>query len=135
MIKSYYKKIVVFSFWIIALLMLAILYVHFSSKYNLGIPCMFYKISGLYCSGCGLTRAAGAMLRLDFYQAFKYNALSVILFPLLLIFIVITIWEHVFDKSSFISKIPISVWGFTLSIVCIYGVIRNFIPELQPIEL
>jgi len=37
------------------------------------IPCLFYKLTGLHCPGCGNTRAALALLRLDFPAAFSYN--------------------------------------------------------------
>ena len=40
--------------------------------------CSFYRLTGLYCSGCGTTRALYAALHGDFYAAFRYNLL---LFP------------------------------------------------------
>ncbi|WP_127585605.1 DUF2752 domain-containing protein [Paenibacillus koleovorans] len=53
---------------------------------KLGIPCVFHTWTGLFCPGCGITRAALALLRLDVEQAFRYNALPFLLVPLYAIY-------------------------------------------------
>ena len=40
-----------------------------------GIPCVFNRITGLQCPGCGNSRAALALLRLDLAAAYRYNPL------------------------------------------------------------
>ena len=35
--------------------------------------CLFYKITGIPCLGCGATRCARELSYLDFWSAFKYN--------------------------------------------------------------
>lgn len=40
-----------------------------------GLPCLFYRVTGLLCPGCGNTRAALALLRFDIAGAFRFNAL------------------------------------------------------------
>lgn len=40
---------------------------------GIAIPCLFYQLTGLQCPGCGNTRAALSLLRLDFSAAFNYN--------------------------------------------------------------
>ena len=42
---------------------------------GLGFPCVLYEATRLKCGGCGLTRAAVSLLRLDFAAAFSYHAL------------------------------------------------------------
>lgn len=37
------------------------------------ITCVFLKLFGVPCPGCGMTRAFLAMLKLDFYSAAKHN--------------------------------------------------------------
>ena len=48
------------------------------AKMGIGFPCLFYQITGWQCPGCGNSRAAMALLRLDFKGALGYN----LLFPL-----------------------------------------------------
>ena len=98
--KEYVKKILIFFLSVVALVGTIIVYAYLNSKYNFGFSCITNKIFGIYCSGCGLTRAAQAMLNLDFYQAFRYNALSFIILPMLFFLIVMTIWEWLFKKSN-----------------------------------
>ena len=35
--------------------------------------CIIKNLFGIDCAGCGATRMFGALLKLDFYQAFRYN--------------------------------------------------------------
>lgn len=48
------------------------------AKMGIGIPCLFYQITGWQCPGCGNSRAALALMGLDFKGALGYN----LLFPL-----------------------------------------------------
>ena len=51
-------------------------------------PCVFRKATGVYCPGCGSTRALRALGRGDFWAALRYNPLTIaIIFalPLLLV--------------------------------------------------
>lgn len=45
---------------------------------GIGIPCLFRLLTGWLCPGCGNSRAALALLRLDIRAALEYN----MLFPL-----------------------------------------------------
>ncbi len=38
-------------------------------------PCPIYSIFKIPCAGCGMTRAYRALLRFDFYGAFKHHEL------------------------------------------------------------
>lgn len=129
------KKIFIFVALILVLILLFISYGYINIKYSIGIPCAVNKAFGVYCPGCGLTRAVGAILQLDFVQAFRYNAFSLILIPLIFMIFVTFIWENIFGKISFISKIPTAVWIILFSCFFVYGIVRNFIPILQPEKL
>ena len=39
------------------------------------IPCVFRKLFGISCFGCGMTRALLSVLRFDFLSALKYHPL------------------------------------------------------------
>ena len=46
-------------------------------------PCIFRKATGIYCPGCGSTRALRALFGGDFFAALRYNPFSVsVLFAL-----------------------------------------------------
>ncbi|MGL5255657.1 MAG: DUF2752 domain-containing protein [Proteocatella sp.] len=61
-------------------------YVYSSSPSNGPIlPCIFYKFTGLYCPGCGMSRALNAFLHGNIYQSFRFNSLPYILSPFCLI--------------------------------------------------
>ena len=52
---------------------IGILYYIFIRVTGLAIPCIFRKITGFLCPGCGITRAILAAVRLDLAKAFAYN--------------------------------------------------------------
>lgn len=45
--------------------------------------CIYKNITGNDCYGCGITRAILSVLHLQFANAFHYNKLVIIVFPLL----------------------------------------------------
>ncbi len=46
------------------------------------LPCMFRELTGLYCIGCGLTRALHALVHGDIVRAFGMNPLAMLVLPL-----------------------------------------------------
>ena len=120
---------------ILILISFLIIYFILSELLDVGIPCLFYEITGYYCPGCGITRLLFSLLQLDFYQAFRYN-------PLIFILIIITgiYWLVKFILKKFMNisiEIPNYVYYILLVIVIIFGILRN-IPMfdfLSPTEL
>lgn len=82
--------------------------------------CPIYKFFGLYCPGCGLTRMLLSMIKLDFYQAFRYNPLMFILFFVLFVYLIICL-----IKKKNPLKINNKVAYVLLFIIIAYGIIRN----------
>lgn len=56
-----------------AALALAVAGFYILAQRGIGIACPFYRLTGLQCPGCGNSRAALALLRLDLPAAFGYN--------------------------------------------------------------
>ena len=74
----------------------ALLYVFFTKDgAGAGIPCTWLALTGYYCPGCGSSRALRAMLHLDFYQAFRYNALFTICAPFVGIYIAVSALRYI----------------------------------------
>lgn len=62
----------------------------------LQIPCMLYTLTGLYCPGCGGTRAVAVLLRGEILKSFCYH-------PIVLYGVVIYVWfmiSHTIEKAS-----------------------------------
>lgn len=55
-------------------------------------PCVFYRLTGLYCPGCGSGRALEAFLHLRLGQCMRYN---ILLLPLGVPASVILVYEYI----------------------------------------
>lgn len=53
------------------------------SDHGMGIPCVFYSLTGLQCPGCGVTRMFSALFKGDFSAAYHSNAAIFLLLPIL----------------------------------------------------
>ena len=96
--------------------------------YTFGNPliCVFYKLTGLYCPGCGSGRASVALLHLDFAAAFGYNLLYVLLLPFIVYYLLKQYIILVFRKDV----LPMfSIDGLAAKIVLVvilmFWILRN----------
>lgn len=119
--KSNFKSIII-------LCTIGILAIIIFLKYDIGIPCIFFELTGLYCPGCGATRAVFSLIKLHPYQAFRYNALIIIL---LLPAVIYLLYRYVFKGKK---KIPNWIWYVLLIITVLFGILRNisFFSYLAP---
>ena len=53
----------------------AVIVFYLLARAGIGIPCLFRSVTGLLCPGCGNSRAAVCLLRLDIAGAFLANPL------------------------------------------------------------
>lgn len=51
------------------------------------VPCIFNKLTGLFCPGCGMTRAIHSIMHFEFLQALRYNFLIILIPPLMGIYL------------------------------------------------
>ena len=109
---------------IIALILFLLLigYLILGNYFHIYIDCPIKKITGWYCPGCGITRMLISLLKLDFYQAFRYNALLFISLPIILFFLIESI---ITKKEPLYNKIPTKVWVLVIVIFLVYGILRN----------
>ncbi len=103
----------------IIILIYGILYL-FTKK---GFPCIFHKITGLYCPGCGITRMFISIFKLNIYQAFRYNPLVFILLIICLFYLLIDALKYKISKTHI--ELPKSVYIVLLIIVIGFGILRN----------
>lgn len=63
-----------------------------STGFNITIPCIYTKLLGVHCPGCGLTRALMALLRLDVKGAWDWNPLIFLVLPTISYLLV---WDYI----------------------------------------
>ena len=72
--------------------------------------CHFRRITGLECPGCGMTRGTYALLHGRFLDAFMFNPVGMIIFPLALIGLGLEAIAWVMNRPS-LFKLSLGRWG------------------------
>ena len=107
-------------------------------NFGFGIPCPLHAVTGLYCPGCGMFRASISLLRWDVWQAIRYNALSVILLPLLFISIVRENTRYIrATRPAPVGRLEMIIIVGVASASVLYAIARNlpFLAMLRPTGL
>ena len=104
-----------------------IVYLAIVAKTGKGIPCLFYRLLGLKCPGCGMTRAAVSIFHGDLKAAAGYNIMSVTVMPALFLYLV----YRVIREEGFNNK-DVEVWEYLFFVLIfmvtvIYTILRNFL--------
>lgn len=108
------KRLVVgVSFFLLGILYLKVI----APTFQLHIPCIFNKLTGLYCPGCGITRAALALLDIQLYQSFRYNMLAYLLTPIYLVYSILLVKRQIIYSTRVMLLMLVLAIGF--------GILRN----------
>lgn len=101
-------------------------YLYFHNPHQYPLPCLFHVITGLYCPGCGAGRASYSILHFQFYDAFRYNPMYVILLPFLGIYIAARMIDWMLTDGNHVDgKINPKILYAILILVLGFGVVRN----------
>lgn len=108
-------------------LLAAVIVFSILAQFGIGIPCLFHRLTGLLCPGCGNSRAALALLRLDFAAAFGYNPLFLLEFFYIL-WVLLHCVKNYLQGRSFAYK-PLFPWldRIVLALILLWWPIRNLI--------
>ena len=111
----------------IAVITMSLLYFFYPAAEGTFHPdCIFNKLTGLFCPGCGSQRAVSALLHGDILVAADFNILLLLSLPLLgyaaFVFIYNTFKERKLQQRIFYS--PLFAKSF-LTIVLLFGILRN----------
>lgn len=90
-----------------------------------GIPCIFRKITGWLCPGCGITKLILGLLRLDFKYAYNANPFIFITIPYIL-FILSYDLICKNKKKRFTKLVNISEYAY-VALLIMFGVYRNIL--------
>ena len=89
------------------------------------IPCVFHKITGFYCPGCGITRMCIALLHLDIKKAWSYNPLLMIVLPILIVLIGKIERRYIAVGSRKMKPMEKAITYILLAVLVIFGIVRN----------
>lgn len=110
-----------------ALLGLGVAYTVLIFVVGRGLYCPFWRITGLLCPGCGVTRMCLALLRLDLAGAWQANAALLLALPVLAVLAVRLAVRYVRTGQKLPSRGEERVlWGLLLYFLA-WGVLRNLI--------
>lgn len=122
--KARLKKVIVIS---AVLLLAGCAYAFLFSKTGLGIPCVFHLVTGLNCPGCGVTRMAASLLRLDLSSAFRANAAVLILSPAIAALLIHCAVRYVRFGTKASGKAASALAWVLAGLLLIWGVVRNVV--------
>jgi Protein of unknown function (DUF2752) len=105
----------------------AILYRFPPEQYDFYPQCPIFRFLHVYCPGCGATRALAALLHLRIAEALHYNALVVMLVPVLLAYIAVAYWKAQREEVFTWPHVPALGMTALLVLTAAFGVLRNFV--------
>jgi len=86
-------------------------------------PCLFHSFTGLWCTGCGITRALHHILNGHLYAGFRMNPLAVLCLPVFA-WLAATICYRLY-KGRPLPKVPLWLPWVALAVILVYTVARN----------
>lgn len=88
------------------------------------IPCLFQKITGLACPGCGVTHFCIRVLHMDFWGAARENLALTVLLPIWIAAAFIrTVWRPKWLQKNSCGE-QILLWG-SVALLLVFGIVRN----------
>jgi len=112
----------------ITLVLIVLFFYDPATHKNFYPPCMFYKLTGLFCPGCGFLRAFHQLLHFNLIRALDYNCLSVFLLPLIIIELLNEIVFRIQKRKIYQLFIPQKFIFVLLILIILFFILRN-IPE------
>lgn len=112
----------------LGLIVVFVAYYIISSKTGFYIPCIFNKITGYKCPGCGITHVLFDLINFKFKEAFMENPLVFIYLPFIVMYFLYQTYLYITDKKDeILVKIPDIFKISILVITILYGIVRNII--------
>ena len=89
------------------------------------VPCMFHKVTGLQCPGCGVTRMILALSKLDLQTALRANAFLTVTLPYLIALLLYSAYKWVRDEKAGAKAQAAAV--IYCAVLILFGIIRNLV--------
>jgi hypothetical protein len=105
----------------------SVLYTFPPERYDFYPQCPVFRYLHVYCPGCGATRSLAALLHGRITEALHYNALVVMLVPVLLSYFAAAFWKARGDEVFTWPRVPAVALTALLVVSAAFGVLRNFL--------
>lgn len=113
-------RIVLAAFALLAVVLCVLLYMK-----RFPLFCPIHRVLGVYCPGCGSSRAVFALLHGRWMSAFSYNPFLILSLPLLCYLLGVA-YLQAFFRRGFGAKMPGRVfWVVYFTLMLIFTVLRN----------
>lgn len=113
--------------FILLILLAGVLFLYYHNPdRGLMLACPIRFFTGYYCPGCGAGRACYALLHGQWYQAFRYNPMLIILLPWLMLYYAVCGMQWlIYGKERVSLYIPEWIPKAILILFLLYGIFRN----------
>ena len=102
------------------------LYLFNPAKAGFFPPCLFHKLTGLYCSGCGTTRALHQLLHGNLLEALRLNAFTMIALPIVAVVLLLRLLCWMRGLAAPARRPVHTVWiWLLLAAMILFAVARN----------
>lgn len=89
------------------------------------VPCIFKKITGLECPGCGITRVCMSLLRGHIAEAFSYNRFCFLAAPVILYLIIKCDIKYIRTGNYLLSKPDTVISYMLIALAVVFAICRN----------
>jgi hypothetical protein len=89
------------------------------------LPCPFRTLTGWWCPGCGLTRAAHHLMRGDLGRALHFNAFVVVILAGLLATWLVWLLHCTGRRVAWVRTIPVLAQAASIAVLVAFAVVRN----------
>ena len=103
---------------------IALAYLVFVLCTGVGIPCLFYEITGFKCAGCGVSRMLISLIKLDIRSAFEYNSFLFVTGPFIIAYLACCEIRYVIYGDRRMGRWEILMW-VELALALVFGILRN----------
>lgn len=89
------------------------------------IPCIFHKITGFFCPGCGVTRMCLALLQFDIKTALQSNFAIFISLPFMILYAIRQTIRYIKYGKQNNSKKQSVFFSILAVLLVLFGILRN----------
>ena len=101
------------------------LYGLFFTATGIGIPCLFNKVTGLLCPGCGVTHMCISLMQGDIEGAMRCNIMLFFTLPIILFIGVSYLFYYIRDGICYLPKWQNKTLYILIGLFLLFGILRN----------